>query len=350
MQNLLSWYETHHRQLPWRKTKDPYRIWVAETMLQQTRVATTQRYYERFIEEFPTVENLAQASLDQVLKVWEGLGYYARARNLHRAAQIVATQYHGVIPHDKSELMSLPGIGHYTMGAILSMAFNQDEPVLDGNVRRVLCRIFHVTDNPRLRRVESRLERLLIRLLPAGQAGSFNQALMELGATLCTPRIPRCTICPLETLCESKRLGVQNELPVSAPRRALPHHEVAVGLIWKGNRLLIARRPPEGLLGGLWEFPGGKRKPGETLEECLRREVREELGITIHVKRRVTTVEHGYSHFRVTLHAFECHWQRGKPQALGCNDWAWARLDQLDHYAFPRANQKIIEALWAQQR
>ncbi|OGF53271.1 MAG: A/G-specific adenine glycosylase [Candidatus Fraserbacteria bacterium RBG_16_55_9] len=345
VQNLLNWYEANRRTLPWRKTKDSYRIWVAETMLQQTRVAAAKRYYERFIEEFPTVESLAQASLDRVLKVWEGLGYYARARNLHCAAQIVTQEHNGVLPKDKRELLSLPGIGRYTVGAILSIAFGQDEPVLDGNIRRVLCRVFHVTENPRLRRVERRLELLLVRLLPKGHAGTFNQALMELGATICTPRVPRCAVCPVEELCVAKRLGVQSELPVSAPRRALPHHEVAVGVIWKGDRLLVAQRPPEGLLGGLWEFPGGKRKPDETLEECLLREVHEELGIIIHVKRHLTTVQHGYSHFRVTLHAFECNWRRGKPQTLGCSDWAWVRINQLGHYAFPRANQKIMEAL-----
>lgn len=316
-------------------------------MLQQTRVATAKRYYQRFIKEFPTVQRLAQAPLDRVLKTWEGLGYYARARNLHRAAKIITRQYNGLIPKSKAELLQLPGIGRYTAGAILSMAYGQDEIVLDGNVRRVLCRVFCVAKNPRLRHVESRLETLLKELLPTGQAGTFNQALMELGSRICLPKAPCCTLCPVRTLCQAKRLGMQDRLPVKAPRRALPQQEVAIGLIWKDGRLLIAQRPPEGLLGGLWEFPGGKRKPNETLEECVQREVREELGITIDVKNHFTSVRHAYSHFRVILHAFECIWRQGKPRARRCTDWAWVEISDLAQYAFPRANQKITAALQA---
>ncbi len=316
-------------------------------MLQQTRVATAKRYYQRFIKEFPTVRRLAQAPLNRVLKTWEGLGYYARARNLHRAAHVVTNQHDGVIPSSQPELMELPGIGRYTAGAILSMAFGQDRIALDGNVRRVLCRVSCVMKNPRLRHVESRLETLLKGLLPMGRAGTFNQALMELGARICLPKVPCCTVCPVRTLCHANRLGMQDRLPVKAAHRALPQHEVAIGLIWKDGRLLIAQRPPEGLLGGLWEFPGGKRKPNETLEECVQREVREELGIAIDVKRHLTSVRHAYSHFRVMLHAFECIWRQGTPRALRCTNWAWVEISDLARYAFPRANQKIIEALQA---
>jgi A/G-specific adenine glycosylase len=342
---LLIWYRAHQRQLPWRTTRDPYRVWVAETMLQQTRVATAQRYYEPFLQQFPTVTRLAKAPLDRVLKAWEGLGYYARARHLHYAAQRITQHHDGVIPNRKRELLQLPGIGHYTAGAILSMAFGQDETVLDGNVRRVLCRILCIQENPRLPSVQRRLERRLKRLLPPREAGTFNQALMELGATICIPRTPHCTICPVEAFCEAKCRGVQHLLPVKAPRRALPHHEVAVGVIWKGRKLLIARRPPKGLLGGLWEFPGGKREAGESLEESLHRQVLEELGITIGVRQHLTTVRHGYSHFRVTLHAFECDWQKGRPNAP--NGWAWVALRKLVDYPFPRANQKIMEVLFS---
>lgn len=343
--NLLSWYEENRRRLPWRATNDPYRIWVAETMLQQTRVATVESYYKRFLKRFPTVESLAKAPLNRVLKAWEGLGYYARARHLHQAAQIIASQHHGTLPKSVDRLLELPGIGPYTAGAVASIAFGQAASVLDGNVRRVLSRIFSVTENPRLRHVEKQLEHVLKRLLPHGQAGAFNQALMELGAIVCLPKVPRCAICPIAALCHAKRLGIQNELPVATPRRALPHHEVAVGLIWKDGKLLIAQRPLHGLLGGLWEFPGGKRRPRETLEACLKREVQEELAITIDVRHRLTTVQHGYSHFRVTLHAFECDWKRGNPKALGSRDWAWVGVHQLTRYAFPKANQRIIQAL-----
>jgi len=348
VRELLRWYEKNQRKLPWRKTSDPYRIWVAETMLQQTRAATVERYYQRFLARFPTVQSLAQAPLDQVLKAWEGLGYYARARHLHQAAQIVVRQHGGALPPRKEKLLALPGIGRYSAGAILSIAFGKNEIVLDGNVRRVLARLLLLTDDPRLPQAENRLESALKNLLPAGRAGTFNQALMDLGATICLPKTPRCTLCPVAALCWARRLGAQRQLPVKKPRRALPHYEVAVGIIWKEGKLLIARRPPQGLLGGLWEFPGGKRKPHESLEECLHREVREELQTTIRVRRHVTSVKHSYSHFRVTLHAYECDWVSGKPTVLGCSDWAWIDLRELAHYAFPKANRKIIERLFSQ--
>jgi len=350
VEKLLRWYERHQRPLPWRNTQDPYRIWVAEVMLQQTQVATVRRYYERFLKEFPTVRALAAAPLDRVLKAWEGLGYYARARHLHRAAQIVVRRFRGAIPADKQKLLRLPGIGRYTAAAILSIAFGRDEVVLDGNVRRVLARAAHLEADPRRSRVERRMERWLKGLLPPGRAGAFNQALMELGATICTPRSPRCLLCPIGRFCEARRLGHQDLLPVRALPRRRPHYEVAVGIIWKEGKVLIAQRPLEGLLGGLWEFPGGKRRPDEPLIECLKREVREELGIEIEVLKPLMTVRHGYTHFRVTLHAFECRWQGGEPQALGCRAWAWVRPHALTRYAFPRANRAILEALSASSR
>ncbi len=349
VEQLLAWYKKHQRKLPWRTTRDPYSIWVAEIMLQQTRISQAVRYYERFLEKFPTVEHLARAPLDQVLKIWEGLGYYARARHLHQAAQIVLRNFQGKIPERKGDLLQLPGIGKYTAGALLSIAFGQDEIVLDGNVRRVLCRVFGVLEDPRRPHVERSLERALRILLPRAQAGIFNQALMELGGRICLPKAPNCPLCPIENLCEAKRLGWQNQLPVRSSRRPRPHYRAAIGLIWKDGRLLIAQRPPEGLLGGLWEFPGGKRQPNETLEECLRREIREGLGIEIEIRKRLTTLAHEYSHFRVTLHAFECSWRSGRPRPLLHRAWAWVTLAQLEDFAFPRAHQKLIKMLPARE-
>ena len=343
---LLAWYERHRRDLPWRRTRDPYAIWVAEIMLQQTRVETVLDYYEHFLARFPTVEILAAAPLDEVLKAWEGLGYYARARNLHAAARQVAHQMEGHLPHGPEALMGLPGIGHYTAAAIASIAFGQEAIALDGNLRRVLCRIFAVDDDPGRPNTQRQLESLALEMVPPGRAGDFNQALMDLGATVCTPGNPRCLLCPLIHHCQAQVQGIQNALPIRATRSHRPHRDVTAGVIWDGNgHLLITQRPLDGLLGGLWEFPGGKRLPGEGLSACLHREIGEELAIEIEVGELLITVEHAFTHFQMTLYAFDCQWLSGKPQCLGCSDLRWVTLGELDTFAFPVADRKIIAFL-----
>lgn len=342
---LSAWYLRHKRDLPWRRTTDPYAIWVSEIMLQQTRVPTVERYFERFMRRFPDVHALARAPLDAVLKLWEGLGYYGRARNLHRAAKQVVANFGGKLPPSTDELRRLPGIGPSTAGAVASIAFGLDEPVLDGNVVRLLCRLFRVRSLPAETGTRKKLWGFARKLVPPGRAGSFNQALMDLGATVCTPRTPRCADCPLEKLCLAHEKGEEEELPLRAPRRPLPHYDVAVGVVWKGKRVLIDRRKPEGLLGGLWEFPGGRLGRGETLESCVRREIREELGITVRVRRQLVTVRHAYTHFRVTLHAFECDYLSGRPKAIGCAAWKWVSPAGLGDYAFPAATHRVIAAL-----
>jgi len=331
--------------MPWRGQADPYTVWVAEIMLQQTQVKTVKPYYAAFMKRFPTVRRLAEADLGDVLKTWEGLGYYSRARNLHRAAAKVVADFGGELPGEVEQLRKLPGIGPYTAGAIASIAFGRDEPVLDGNVARVLCRVFVIRRNPAESTTRKRLWSLARQLLPPGGAGAFNQALMDLGATVCTPRSPRCDRCPVALPCAARARGEQARLPRKAPARPLPHHDVVAGIIRKRGRILIDRRKPHGLLGGLWEFPGGKREPGETLEEALRREVREELGIRIRVGRELIVVEHAYSHFRITLHAMECRYLSGRTRAIGCDAFRWVRPEELDRFPFPRANRKILAAL-----
>jgi A/G-specific adenine glycosylase len=341
-QQLLVWYREHQRDLPWRHTRDPYRIIVAEFMLHQTRVSTVLPYYERFLRLFPDWSALAQTALDDVLKAWEGLGYYARARHLHELARHIWREYRGQLPESTEELRALPGIGAYTLGAILSMAFGQDQPAIDGNARRVLCRAFQITDEPTGPAGRDRLQEVARALLPPGQAGAFNQALMDLGAAVCTPRRPACMLCPWAESCRARQLGIQESLPVKRRRKPLPHYDIAAGVIWRGKRMLIAQRPPHGLLGGLWEFPGGKREPGESLEECLRREVQEELGISVQVGALLASVEHAYTHFRITLNAFDCQYLGGNPHCTACTAWKWVTPDELERYAFPAANRKII--------
>ncbi len=342
---LLAWVRVHRRHLPWRGERDPYRIWVAEVMLQQTQVKTVIPYYRRFLSRFPTLRSLVEADLDEVLKVWEGLGYYARARNLHRAAQQVMEDHGGQLPAHRDALLSLPGIGPYTVGAILSLAFGQDAAVLDGNIRRVLSRLFTIDDDPRSGATRRRFWNLADALLPPGQAGLFNEGLMDLGATVCTPRDPRCAECPLSEACQGYQDGDPERYPPRVQRRPLPHYDIAAGVIWRGDQLLISKRHTDDLLGGLWELPGGKRESGETLKECLAREVWEELGIEIAVGDLLMTVRHAYTHFRITLHVFHCRYLSGEPQTLGCADWRWVRLDQLDDFAFPAANRRILAAL-----
>ncbi len=342
---LCAWYDQYQRRLPWRNARDPYVVWVSEIMLQQTQVETVKPYFKRFLDRFPTVEVLSRAPLDAVLKAWEGLGYYGRARNMHRAAKRIVGEFGGKLPRSRAELLSLPGVGRYTAGAVASIAFGLDEPVLDGNVARVLCRVFLVRTPPKEPRTQKRLWTLARSLLPSGRAGEFNQAMMDLGATVCTPRKPACDVCPLATLCRARGKGIEGRLPARSRRKPLPHHEICVGVVWKSGRILIDRRRSEGLLGGLWEFPGGKRRRGESREACVAREVSEELGVRVRVGMPLVTVRHAYSHFRVTIHVFECDWVSGCPRARECAAWKWARPRDLGRYAFPAANRRIIAAL-----
>ena len=345
-QLLLAWYERHRRDLPWRHTEDPYAIWVAEIMLQQTRVETVISYYEGFLRRFPTLHDLAAATLDDVLKAWEGLGYYARARNLYAAAQLVAHDLDGHIPSSPQALLALPGVGRYTAGAIASIAFGYDAVALDGNLRRVLCRIFAIDDDPGRSNTQRRLEHLALAMMPPGRGGDLNQALMDLGATTCLPSSPRCLVCPLLNYCGARQQGIQNELPIRATRTHRPHRDVTAGVIWDGSgHLLITQRPLDGMLGGLWEFPGGKRRPGEALAACLLREIDEELSIGIEVGNLLCTIEHAFTHFQMTLYAFDCQWLTGTPQRLECKDLRWVTLDELDSFAFGVADQKIIAHL-----
>jgi len=342
-QRLLAWYQRHGRDLPWRRTRDPYAIWVAETLLQQTQVGTVIPYYERFLARFPTVEALAAASLDDVLKAWEGLGYYARARNLHRAARRVVAEWGSHLPHTPEQLRRLPGVGRYTAAAVASIAFGQDAAALDANVRRVICRLYAIDRDPGRPETQRQLEELAQAVMPPGRAGDANQAFMDLGATICTAANPRCVICPLAELCLARQAGRQDALPVRAVRPNRPHHDVTAAVIRDQNgHFLIAQRPLESMLGGLWEFPGGKRLPGEELRDCLRREIEEELGVEIEVGELLCAIDHTFTHFHMTLYAFDCRLVQGEPRCIGCLDLRWVSLDEASAFAFGVADQKIL--------
>jgi A/G-specific adenine glycosylase len=314
-------------------------------MLQQTRVETVIPYFDRWMKRFPNVSVLASASQQEVLAVWEGLGYYSRARNLHHAAQMVMEEFNGQMPQDVRLLRKLPGVGRYTAAAVASIAFGQDEPTLDGNIRRVLARFFDVAEDARSPAGERKLWNLAAQNLPPSQAGSYNQALMDLGAILCTPRSPDCSSCPLADICRAKALGIQEQRPVLAPKPAIPHYLVTAAVIRREGRVLIARRPARGLLGGLWEFPGGKQQDEEDLPTCLRREICEELGVDIEVGAQLGIYRHAYTHFRVTLHAFQCTLMSGEPQPIEASDLCWVYPQELSQYPMGKIDRQIALTL-----
>ena len=344
---LLSWYERHARSLPWRGHPDPYAVWVSEIMLQQTRVETVIPYFLRWMERFPSLEALAAASEQDVLAVWEGLGYYSRARNLHRAAQVVMEQHAGELPHTRAALERLPGIGRYTAGAIASIAFGQDEPALDANIRRVLARVFDVSLPARSPQGEARLWELARQVLPPGRAGDFNQALMDLGSAICTPHNPACLLCPIQGFCRAYQLGIQEQRPVLEEKAPVPHYTVTAAIIHRGGQVLLARRPSSGLLGGMWEFPGGKLEPGETLAQGLAREIQEELGAAVAVGEAFGIYHHGYTHFKVSLHAFFCSLVDGEPRALHASEIIWAEPEALAAYPMGKIDRQIARRLAA---
>ncbi|MEM7347069.1 MAG: A/G-specific adenine glycosylase, partial [Chloroflexota bacterium] len=344
-QRLRDWYHHNQRDLPWRGDSNPYHIWVSEVMLQQTQVITVIPYYHRFLERFPTIEQLATAPLDDVLKAWEGLGYYARARNLHKAAQEIVATHQGKLPKTYTELRQLPGFGEYTAGSVASIAFGQAVPAVDGNVKRVLARLFAVESDVTRGLGLKQIRTLATTLVDSTDPGAWTQTLMELGATVCVPHTPKCLLCPVHELCQGRLQGLEQTLPIKPAKKQLPHYDVCAAVIRRGEQLLIAQRPLDGMLGGMWEFPGGKQEEGETLEACLAREIQEELGVDIAVDSLITVVKHSYTHFKITLHAFECRLLAGEPQKLGVMDWRWVTLDQLDEFPFPRTDLKIIEAL-----
>ena len=348
---LLGWYRQNRADLPWRRQATPYMVWLSEIMLQQTQVETVIPYFERFLAAFPTVEALAAARLDEVLKLWEGLGYYSRARNLQRAAGIVVERYDGRIPSDVGELLNLPGIGRYTAGAIGSIAFNLPVPLLDGNVMRVFTRLLDMHSDISLHATREELWSLAAEWVTDKDPGEYNQALMELGQKICRPQKPDCGVCPLRIHCRAYLAGTQEDRPVKRARAAIPHYDVCAGLIRdEAGRLLIAQRPLEGLLGGLWEFPGGKVESGETLQACLARELREELAIEVEIGDLFTKVDHAFTHFKITLHAFECRYLGAiapyeQPQALEAMAWAWVSEAGLGAYSYGKADRLVIAAL-----
>lgn len=351
--DLPQWFALHARSLPWRcednnGNRNPYHVWLSEVMLQQTRVDQALPYFERFTEAFPTLPDLANADLDEVLLKWEGLGYYSRARNLHRAVREVVVEYGGKIPTDEDAFRSLPGVGPYTTAAVLSLAYAQPLAVLDGNVIRVLTRVFGIKEDAGKARTKNMLTDLANTLIPKESPGVFNEAIMELGATVCTPRNPDCASCPLENVCVAAQTDRVCDFPVTQKKAPVPHLDISVGVLINSRReILIQQRPEDGMLGGLWEFPGGKVESGESPADACIRELREELGLDVEIEFPLKPVKHAYSHFKITLHAFLIFVHDDtQPHHYADLPVRWISLDDLDSVAFPRANRKVIEQLY----
>jgi A/G-specific adenine glycosylase len=344
---LLPWFATNKRSMPWRNNRTPYRVWISELMLQQTRVDQATPYFHRFMKRFPSMTSLAEASQGDVLKMWEGLGYYSRARNLHKAAQIIVNEHGGRFPRAPEDINSLPGIGSYTTAAIGSLAFNLDLAVLDGNVIRVLTRLFAYTKDSRSNAAKKELQQIADDLLVIGQAGNFNEGMMELGATICTPRNPDCSICPLSSVCLGGKSGRPTDYPVSAPKKKVPHIVVGAAVVTNNaGKVLIAQRREQDMLGGLWEFPGGKQETGETIQECIARELKEELDVEISVGNYLVTVKHAYSHFTMDLHTYWATLKPGAaPRPLHCQDFQWKKIEDLRDVPYSKADLFIIDAL-----
>jgi A/G-specific adenine glycosylase len=342
---LLAWYKKNQRPLPWRRTRDPYRIWVSEVMLQQTQVNTALPYYRKFLKQFPTLRRLATADLEEVLKRWEGLGYYARARNLHRAAGMLVACCGGRIPDRWDDIRALPGVGDYIAAAVLSIAFDRPHAVVDGNVKRVLARLLTISAPVNQGGAHSIFQAAADRLLARRRPGDFNQAMMELGALVCTPTSPNCPICPLVRFCVAHREGTVARYPRRLDSRPVPEVQIAVGVVFKNGRVLITRRPEQGLLGGLWEFPGGKLRKDESPGAACVREIKEEVNLDVTLEQPLTQVRHAYSHFRIHMHVFRCRFTAGRVRLNGPVDHRWIRIADIDRFAFPGANHKFIPLL-----
>lgn len=344
---LVNWFDAYQRRLPWREDYSPYTVWISEVMLQQTQVDRVIPYYLRWMRQFPTLESLFMAPYDELLRLWEGLGYYSRVKSIYKTSKIIRYQYSGQFPENHDELLKLPGIGPYTAGAIMSIAFNKNYPLVDGNVIRIITRIFNIENSVEQREIKNFIWKKAEELILFGRARWLNQALMELGALICTPKSPVCHECPVQKSCLSFHLGCVEQRPVVLPFKKLVPIQVVVGVLLKDGLFFIQQRPANGLMADLWEFPGGKIKQGEKPEDALVREFQEELQLNIHAGKKISTLKHGYTNFSVTLHAYFCKLvpENQSPILKFASDYRWVKPQDLTAYAFPAANRRLIDIL-----
>ncbi|MCW5202603.1 A/G-specific adenine glycosylase [Desulfobulbus sp. US4] len=345
---LLSWFAENQRPLPWRKEYHPYHVWISEIMGQQTQMERVVAYFNNWIRQFPDIQTLAAASEQEVIKAWEGLGYYSRVQNIRKAADILVQKYGAELPDDESQLLALPGIGPYTAAAILSIAFNRAVPLLDANVERILCRL----DDIDLPVKQTTIQKLLLQrcsdLLPQDDARNFNQALMEFGALICTPKKPACTACPLQQHCLSYARDIVDLRPIPGKKEKRIDISMACGIIQHSDRFYIQQRLEKDVWGGLWEFPGGRIKEGESPEQAAVREIIEETEFQVTDLRPFATAVHHYTKYRVTLEAFFCTLQDNQsvePVLHAASQYKWVTFNELSTFAFPAGHRQLIEKM-----
>lgn len=340
---LLNWYNQTNRNMPWRDTSDPYKIWISEVMLQQTKVETVIPYYTNWIDTYPTIYDVHNEKIDKLLKIWEGLGYYSRVKNFKESCDIICKQYNGKIPQNYNEFIKLKGVGPYIASAVLSIAFNKPLVSIDGNVNRVASRYLSIDTS--IRKSHIYISDYLSEKIIFFSSGDFNQAIMDLGRYVCKPKSPECIRCPLKSDCKSYIDGTTELYPIKLKTAKIPHYSIGVGIIFKHEKLLITQRAYKAMLGGLWEFPGGKKNKRESIKECVVREIKEETNIDIDIVKKINNVKQVYSHFAVTIHPYLCRYISGDIKLDGPINYKWINKHKLNQYAFPRANQKIIKQL-----
>jgi A/G-specific adenine glycosylase len=344
---LLAWYARHSRDLPWRKSRDPYRVWVSEIMLQQTQVATVRGYFERFIKALPDVGRLAASDEQEVLRLWEGLGYYRRARQLHAAAKVVATEYGGEFPRSVEDLVRLPGIGRYTAGAIASIAFEQRAPILEANTSRLLSRLIAYRDDPLRSAGQRVLWQVAEEILPRSDIARFNQALMELGSLICTPVDPRCSKCPLGSVCAARAAGLQQEIPREKPRQQYTAVREAAIIIRRNGRVLMRKCSDDQRWAGLWDFPRFELTAEGPLfaNDEIVTKVREQTGVICLPGPPLKTIKHGVTRYRITLDCYRGTYKSGKPRDTA----KWMRFTELAGLPLSTTGRKIANLIGRRQ-
>ncbi len=361
---LLDWFTHNMRPLPWRTHYTPYEVWISEIMLQQTQMERGVTYFQRWMRHLPDILSVAHASEEEILRLWEGLGYYSRARNLHKAAQTICQKHHGTFPSHVEDIRLLPGIGPYTAAAIASIAFQEDIPCIDANVERVLARCFDIDVPVKQEQARKHIEALSSVLLPTGKAREYNQAMMELGALICN-KSPRCPKCPLAHLCQSLRLNIVSERPVAAQKATIHQAQAVTGILYVADHIFIQKRLPKGIWGNLWEFPGGRIEADESPEEAICREFKEETGFEVGITNKLTVIRHSYTNYRITLHCFSLTLSTPPLQSVqnsispqsaqntpptppileAATEYRWETLSGLSAYAMPAAHRKLADTL-----
>lgn len=337
---MTHWYKIQNYNFPWRNNTDVYSIWISEIMLQQTQVKTAESYFISWMKKFPTVRDLSHSNIDDVLKSWEGLGYYQRAHNIFFTAQVVQNKFNGVFPKTYNELIELKGIGDYTASAIMSIAYNKPYPAIDGNLKRVIARIYGISD---FKNIIKESKKYIARLMDNHNSSIINQSLMDLGRVVCLPKNPKCSICPVKQFCKGFYNQSIEKYSFKKKSKQYPTFDVSVGLIINNDKILIAKRKKNGLLGGLWELPGGKLQKKESFKQCLKREILEELDVKVKITSKIGIVKHKYSHFGINMYGFKCTIESGIPKPLVSDGIKWINFDKINNYAFPKATLKLFD-------